>query len=114
MVALVQTHLKPLDLMTLILSIEKKLERLRKKKNDPRTCDIDIIDYNSEIVEFTFRDTNFLSPHISLSNRNFVLYPIKEILPTWKHPATNESIDILISKLPDEDKKSILKIKNLL
>lgn len=114
MVALVQTHLKPLDLMTLILSIEKKLERLRKKRNDPRTCDIDIIDYNSEIVEFTFRDTNFLSPHISLSNRNFVLYPIKEILPTWKHPATNESIDILISKLPDEDKKSILKIKNLL
>jgi 2-amino-4-hydroxy-6-hydroxymethyldihydropteridine diphosphokinase len=114
MVVLVQTHLKPLDLMTLILSIEKKLERLRKKKNDPRTCDIDIIDYNSEIVEFTFRDTNFLSPHISLSNRNFVLYPIKEILPTWKHPATNESIDILISKLPDEDKKSILKIKNLL
>ena len=40
--------------------------------------------------------------------KNFVLYPIKEILPTWKHPATNESIDILISKLPDEDKKSIL------
>ena len=114
MFALAQTHLTPLDLMTLILSIEKKLERLRKKRNDPRTCDIDIIDYNSEIVEFTFRDTNFLSPHISLSNRNFVLYPIKEILPTWKHPATNESIDILISKLPDEDKKSILKIKNLL
>ena len=71
-------------------------------------------DFNNEILEFDSNNINFTSPHKNLINRNFVLYPIKEILPLWKHPVTNESIDILISKLPNEDKKSILKIKNLL
>ena len=100
--------------MQLLLSIENKLGRQRIEKNGPRTCDLDIIDYNNEVIEFVFENMNFFSPHQSLSNRNFVLYPLKEIQPLWKHPATNESIDTLISKLPFEDKKSILKIKNLL
>ena len=43
--------------------------------------------------------------------RNFVLYPLKEICPEWKHPKTGKHIDILINELSDIDKKSILKIK---
>jgi len=114
MVISVKTDLKPFELMSFLLSVEKKLGRLRDKKNDPRTCDLDIIDYNNEIIEFIFENNNFFSPHKNLSYRNFVLYPLKEILPLWKHPVTNESIDMLISKLSNEDKRSILKIKNLL
>ena len=114
MVVTINTNLNPLDFLNLIFSIEKKLGRIRGKKNDPRTCDLDIIDFNSEIIEFDSNNINFSSPHKKLINRNFVLYPLKEILPLWKHPVTNESIDILISKLPSEDKKSILKIKNLI
>jgi|TARA_B110000438_G_scaffold286954_1_gene318737 2-amino-4-hydroxy-6-hydroxymethyldihydropteridine diphosphokinase len=114
MVVAVKTDLKPFELMSFLLSVEKKLGRLRDKKNDPRTCDLDIIDYNNEIIEFIFKNNNFFSPHKNLSYRNFVLYPLKEILPLWKHPVTNESIDMLIAKLSNEDKKSILKIKNLL
>jgi len=114
MVISVKTDLKPFELMSFLLSVEKKLGRLRDKKNDPRTCDLDIIDYNNEIIEFIFENNNFFSPHKNLSCRNFVLYPLKEILPLWKHPVTNESIDMLISKLSNEDKRSILKIKNLL
>ena len=110
----IKTHLKPLNLMQLLLSVENKLGRLRVEKNGPRTCDLDIIDYNNEVIEFVCENMNFFAPHQSLSNRNFVLYPLKEIQPLWKHPVTNESIDTLISKLPFEDKKSILKIKNLL
>ena len=114
MVISVKTDLKPFELMSFLLSVEKKLGRLRDKKNDPRTCDLDIIDYNNEIIEFIFENNNFFSPHKNLSYRNFVLYPLKEILPLWKHPVTNESIDMLISKLSNEDKRSILKIKKLL
>jgi len=114
MVVTINTNLNPLEFLNLILSIETKLGRIRGKKNDPRTCDLDIIDFNSKIIEIDSNNINFSSPHKKLINRNFVLYPLKEILPLWKHPVTNESIDILISKLPDEDKKSILKIKNLL
>jgi 7,8-dihydro-6-hydroxymethylpterin-pyrophosphokinase len=43
--------------------------------------------------------------------RNFVLYPLKEIAPNWIHPKTKENINILIQKLSDHDKKSILIIK---
>tara|TARA_B110000263_G_C15261147_1_gene488893 strand:+ start:79 stop:594 length:516 start_codon:yes stop_codon:yes gene_type:complete len=114
MIVSIKTNLKSLELMSLLLSIENKLGRLRGKKNDPRTCDLDIIDYNNEVLNFVFDNNNFFSPHKNLSNRNFVLYPLREILPLWKHPVTNESIDTLILKLPNKDKKSILKIKNLL
>tara|TARA_B110000438_G_C15796028_1_gene642886 strand:+ start:677 stop:1192 length:516 start_codon:yes stop_codon:yes gene_type:complete len=110
----IDTDIEPLQLMKFLFSIENKLGRLRGKKNDPRTCDIDIIDYNNEVIDIDLKNINFFSPHKNLSSRNFVLYPLKEILPSWKHPLTNESIDVLISKLPIEDKNSILKIKKLL
>ena len=42
------TNLPPVDLASVILFIEDKIERKRDKKNDPRTCDIDIIDYNKK------------------------------------------------------------------
>ena len=48
-VILVETILQPVDLMSVLLFIEEKLGRKRDKKNDPRTCDIDIIDYKIQI-----------------------------------------------------------------
>jgi 7,8-dihydro-6-hydroxymethylpterin-pyrophosphokinase len=39
------------------------------------------------------------------------LFPLQEIAPKWMHPETKDSIDVLINKLSNEDKKSILKIK---
>ena len=38
-------------------------------------------------------------PHQKMNERNFVLYPLKEICPDWKHPKTKDSIDILIKNL---------------
>ena len=109
-VILVKTHLPPEDLMSVLIFIEEKLERKRAKKNDPRTCDIDIIDYNSQIVDFKYKNLNLTLPHEKLVNRNFVLIPLHEILPEWQHPETKDSIDVLINKLSNEDKNSILKI----
>ena len=107
----IETHLPPIDLMSVLLFIEEKLERKRNKKNDPRTCDIDIIDYNSQIINFKYKDSSFIVPHKKLIYRNFILYPLQEILPDWKHPKTKELISVLIEKLSKEDKNSILKIK---
>ncbi len=109
-VTLVKTHLPPIELMSVLIFIEEKLERKRAKKNDPRTCDIDIIDYNSQIVDFKYKNSNLTLPHEKLVYRNFVLIPLHEILPEWQHPETNDSIDVLINKLSNEDKNSILKI----
>ena len=80
------TYLAPTDLASVLIFIEEKLERKRNLKNDPRTCDIDIIDYNGEIINFKYQNLDFTVPHKKLTYRNFVLFPLEEILPNWEHP----------------------------
>ena len=106
----VKTDLPPVDLISVLIHIEEKLGRRRNKKNDPRTCDIDIIDYNNEVLDFRYNNLELVVPHKELTSRNFVLFPLQEILPNWKHPKTKEIISSLIQKLSEDDRKSILKI----
>ena len=107
----VSTNLTPEKLASTIILIEEKLGRVRNKKNDPRTCDIDIIDFNSQVINFKYNSFVFSVPHEKLCFRNFVLFPLNEILPEWKHPKTKEKVSTLITKLTNEDRKSILKVK---
>ena len=111
MVIGISCDLKPPELAAASISVEESLERKRKLKNEPRTCDIDIIDYNGQTITFDYKDLALVIPHKNLESRNFVLFPLKEIYPNWKHPKTKEIIDSIIEKLPEEDRKSILKIK---
>ena len=106
----VESNLTPVDLMSVLIFIEKKIGRIRIRKNEPRTCDIDIIDFDSKILNFDYENLKLEIPHKKLSSRNFVLFPLQEILPNWKHPKTNENISTLIDKLPAEQRKSIFKI----
>ena len=109
-VILVETVLPPIDLMSVLIFIEKKLGRKRDKKNDPRTCDIDIIDYNSQILNLKLNNSELTLPHNELTKINFILFPLQEISPNWKHPKTKEFISDLLQKLSEDDKNSILKI----
>ena len=96
----------PEILFKMIKSIEKKIGRYKTKKNDPRVCDIDIIDFNSEIVKKAF----ITIPHTRCHTRNFVLYPIKQIDPDWIHPILKQNVNYLIKKL---DFKSRIEITRL-
>ena len=107
----VLTHLPPEEFVSVLISIEESLERKRNQKNEPRTCDIDIIDYNGRVMDFSYKSLIFKVPHEKLIYRNFVLFPLQEIAPNWIHPITKEKIIDLIAKLPEEDRKSILKVK---
>ena len=107
----VSSELPPEDFASVVIFIEEQLERKRNKKNEPRTCDIDIIDYYGKVINFTNQSLNFKVPHNKLIYRNFVLYPLKEVSPNWLHPETKEKIDTLINNLKLEDRKSILKVK---
>ena len=109
-VILIETILPPVDLMSVLIFIEERLERKRGKKNDSRTCDIDIIDYNSQILNLKFNNSELTLPHNELTKRNFILFPLQEISPNWKHPKTKEFIRDLLQKLSEDDKNSILKI----
>ena len=105
------TDLPPEDLVSVLIFIEEKLGRKRIKKNEPRTCDIDILDFNGRVMEFNYNNSKFIVPHKGLTYRNFVLFPLEEIVPNWIHPETKVKISELIGKLSEEDRKSILKIK---
>ena len=107
----IKTQLSPNDLMSSLIFIEEKLERKRNKKNYPRTCDIDIIDYKNQVLDFQYKNFDLEIPHKKLTSRNFVLFPLQEISPLWQHPKTKEMISTLIQKLPELDRKSILKIE---
>ena len=78
-----------------IALIEKKHGRVQSKKNDPRVCDIDIIDFNGLIKKDRFLEL----PHPRSHTRNFVLYPIKQIDPKWIHPILKKNVDFLIDEL---------------
>ena len=106
----VTSELSPENFASILIGIEEKLGRKRINKNDPRTCDIDIIDYNGQILNFSCGNLKFIVPHKKMTSRNFVLYPLKEIAPNWVHPKTKVKVSSLINKLADENRKSILKI----
>ena len=107
----VKINFEPSNLAASIISVEETLERKRNKKNDPRTCDIDIIDFDGKVFNFKYKNLDFIVPHTKLIYRNFVLYPLKEISPSWRHPIYNHLVDYYIDKLDLEEKKSILKVK---
>jgi 2-amino-4-hydroxy-6-hydroxymethyldihydropteridine diphosphokinase len=83
------------ELLKIIKLIEKKIGRLKSKKNDPRVCDIDIIDFNGNIINLK----NLSIPHKKSHLRNFVLYPISQIDPNWSHPILEKNVKYLINKL---------------
>ena len=104
----IKTSLAPLELLKVCNWIELKLGRVRSKKNEPRTCDIDIIDYNKMILEK--KDSKLILPHPRMTKRNFVLLPLFEVDKSWKHPKLKINIVKLINSLPIKDLRSIKKI----
>ena len=105
----IKTTLSCLELLDICQTIEKELGRLKKSKNSPRTCDIDIIDYDRKLIRINDPKALFL-PHKSMSKRNFVLLPLFEIAKSWKHPETNINITQLISCLKIKDLRAINQI----
>ena len=103
----IECNHSPKNLIKKFNNIEKKLQRTRGMKNQPRTCDIDLIDYEGEILN----SKNLTIPHPKAHLRNFVLFPIKEISPTWIHPILNKKIDSLIKKLSFKLRNEITRIK---
>ena len=50
-------------------------------------------------MNFKYRDLELTLPHKEMTNRNFVLYPLREIYPNWTHPLTKKNINVLIKDL---------------
>ena len=98
----VSSDLKILELLKICKQIETSLGRKKAPKNSPRTCDIDIIDYNQKI---TVNGINV--PHPRMHLRNFVLIPLFEIEKNWRYPNSKRYVKNLIFSLSNSDIRSI-------
>ena len=102
----IRTNLPPYKLLQKCLEIESDLGRVRNKKNEPRICDIDIIDYDHKIIKNN-NSHNLVLPHPEMIKRNFVLLPLFEISKTWIHPIKKMNIKKLVNSLKTRELRTI-------
>ncbi len=97
----VDTALGPADLVAEVLDIEAELGRRRTIANAPRTIDLDVIAHGDTVIEADEKHQVAI-PHPRMHTRAFVLLPMHEIAPDWRHPASGREIEALIADLPPD------------
>lgn len=103
MVVEVQTTLESLELLDLCQKIEGDLKRVRQFKDGPRTIDLDIILYGSDIIE----SDRLQVPHPRMHIRGFVLFPLAEINGQLLIPQHDQTADNLRDSLPQREKDDV-------
>ena len=95
-VAAISTALQPFALLTLLHEVETGFGRIRSRKNAPRTLDLDLLDYDGLIRD----EAELRLPHPAIARRRFVLQPLADVAPGWRHPVTGMGIADLLAALP--------------
>jgi len=96
-VAAIATRLEPAALLARLHDIESIFGRVRQAKNAPRTLDLDLLDYNGRV-----EPGPPTLPHPRIADRAFVLTPLADVAPAWRHPTAGLSVTELLAMLPDE------------
>ena len=104
----VETALEPRKLLNTLLDLELKFGRTRDAKNAARTLDLDLLDYQGQMME---SETGLNLPHPRLTKRAFVLLPLAELDQNWRHPGSGLAISSLISQLPGDQQATALEKK---
>lgn len=94
----VMTDLDASELLERLHALEAEFGRERRKPNAPRPLDLDIVDHAGQVS--APGETPIL-PHPRMADRAFVLLPLAEIAPDWRHPITGAAIADLVRALPD-------------
>jgi len=94
--AKLDTEKMPRQLIAGILSIEKGMGRQRTQKNGPRIIDIDILLFDTSVIDIP----SLTVPHPGMHERRFVLDPLVEIAPDIRHPVFKRTMRQLRDALP--------------
>ena len=82
--------------LTALHQIEARFGRVRTVRNAARVLDLDLLDYAGQTVE----ETGLTIPHPRLHERAFVLLPLRDVMPDYRHPHSGVTIDAMIDALP--------------
>jgi len=81
------TDLFPLQLLACIRNIERDMGRRRVTPKGPRNIDIDILFYGRSVI----RTAELETPHPRIAERRFVLEPLAEVAPDFRHPLNGKT-----------------------
>jgi 2-amino-4-hydroxy-6-hydroxymethyldihydropteridine diphosphokinase len=96
-VAEVLTSLSADRLLAQLHEVEQAFGRIRSVPNAPRTIDLDLLDYRGEIA--VGGPGRAILPHPRMEKRAFVLWPLADLAPAWRHPVTGRTIQDLAAAL---------------
>lgn len=92
-----ETEMVPERLLAVCRDMEQALGRNQERREGPRTLDLDILFYGNRVID----RANLVIPHPRLHLRRFVLAPMAELDPDWRHPVFNRTVRELLAHLSD-------------
>src|SRR3954453_9678159 len=92
----VESEFGPEPLLDRLLALETRFGRVRGEANAARTLDLDLLDYDGRLCA----TPRLVLPHPRLHERRFVLAPLCEIAPRWRHPRLGRTAEELLASLP--------------
>ena len=101
-----ETELNPIELFQFVKDIEQKVGRIKRFRWGPREIDIDLLFYDDRVAD----DEVLTLPHPRLHQRDFVLRPLLDIAPDFRHPVLQKTIRELLVDLPPTDHSVLNKL----
>lgn len=97
-VAEISTDLAADALLAVLHRVEDAFGRVRSVANAPRLIDLDLLDFRGKIAPGGPGKATL--PHPRMASRAFVLRPLADLAPAWRHPVTGAPIAALVAALP--------------
>jgi 2-amino-4-hydroxy-6-hydroxymethyldihydropteridine diphosphokinase len=89
----VESDLEPLALLDLLQDVERRRKRVRTVVNGPRTLDLDLVAFGNTVLQ----SERLILPHPRLHERAFVLVPLCDVAPEWRHPVLGRTARDLLA-----------------
>lgn len=126
------SDLSPREMLDALHEVERSLGRVRKERWGARTIDLDLIAVTVTDTDTVLPDaatvqawidlpsteqqarapTDLILPHPRVQDRAFVLVPLCDIAPDWRHPLLGTSAEEMRARLPQADLDSVIPLEN--